>query len=34
VEVENGCSENQLIEHRLKEYKPLIRTAFEYPGDG
>jgi len=30
--VENGkaYSENHLIEHRLKEYNPLIRAAFEY----
>jgi len=21
-----------LIEYRLKEYKPLVRAAFEYPG--
>jgi len=32
--VETGCSENELIEHRLKEYKPRIRKAFEYPGEG
>jgi len=33
--VENGYSENHVIEHRLKEYKPLIKTeAFEYPGEG
>jgi len=32
--VENGYSENHLIEHRLKEFKPLIRAAFECPGEG
>jgi len=32
--VENGYSENHLIEHRWKEYKPLIRARFEYPGEG
>jgi len=26
--MENGYSENHVIEHRLKEYKPLIRAAF------
>jgi len=34
VEVENGYSENQSIGHRLKEHKPLIGRAFEYPGEG
>jgi len=29
--MENGYSEKNLIEHRLKEYKPLIAAAFEYP---
>jgi len=32
--VENGYSENHLIEHRLKKYKPLIWAGFEYPGEG
>jgi len=32
--VENGYSENHSIEHRLKEYKPLIWAGFEYPGEG
>jgi len=25
---------NHLIEHRLKEYKSLIRAGLEYPGEG
>ena len=32
--MENGYSEKNLIEHRLKEYKPLIAAAFEYPWEG
>jgi len=32
--VENGYSENHLIEHRLKECKPFIWAGFEYPGEG
>jgi len=32
--VENGYGKNHLIQQRLKEYKPLTRAAFEYPGEG
>jgi len=31
--VENGYSEKH-TENRVKEYKPLIRAAFEYTGQG
>jgi len=31
--MENGYSEDHLIEHRLKKYKPVVRAAFGYPGE-